>query len=100
MTAYNIYFGTIGNKLGVKYRYTQEFKNEQSAIEHAKRAAESFYFKNEGKYGVPSYSEISKESKITRISIESLYAEHIKDITRFYAIPTELDTIPSYKLKW
>ena len=96
---YNIYFGTIGKTLGVKYRYTKNFKNEQEAIKNTESDVFNFYLKNEGKYGIPSYNDIEKESKITGVDIETLYREHFVDMTRFYIIPTELDTIPQNKLR-
>ena len=97
---YNIYYGTIGKTLGVKYRFTRNCRTEQDAIKIAKNAVTSFYYKNEGKYGLPSFNDIDKESKITGLSIEDLYNEHIEDMCRWYAIPTELDTIPTNKLRW
>jgi len=98
---FNIYFGTIGKSLGVKYRFTKNCnRGMQEALRIAKSAVTSFYYKNEGRYGLPSFEDISKESKITGHSIESLYDEHIEDMCRWYAIPTDLDTIPSYKLHW
>lgn len=100
MTQYNIYFGTIGKTLGCRYRYTKCCKNEQDAKTFAENAASSFYYKNEGKYGIPSYSQISKEAEITGLDIETLYKDHINDMMRFYAIPTEEDTIPNRKLKF
>ena len=100
MTAYNIYYGTIGKTLGVRYRFTKNFRNEQDAIKLAKNAASSFYYKNEGKFGLPSFAQISKESEITGLDIEKLYNEHIEDMCRWYAIPTGLDSIPSKKLRW
>ena len=100
MTQYNIYFGTIGNTLGCKYRFTKWCKNEQEAINLAESSAQSFYYKNEGKYGIPTYSQISKESEITSVDIETLYQEHIKDMCRWFIIPTEVDSIPNKKLKF
>ena len=97
---YNIYYGTIGKTLGVKYRFTRNCRNEQDAIKLAKNAVTTFYYKNEGKYGLPSFDQINKESKITGLSIESLYDDHIEDMCRWYAIPTEEYTIPSDKLRW
>ena len=97
---YNIYYGTIGKTLGVKYRFTRNCRNEQDAIKLAKNAVTTFYYKNEGKYGLPSFDQINKESKITGLSIESLYDDHIEDMCRWYAIPTEEDTISSDKLRW
>ena len=97
---YNIYYGTIGKTLGVKYRFTRNCRNEQEASKLAKNAITTFYYKNEGKYGLPSFDQINKESKITGLSIESLYDDHIEDMCRWYAIPTEEDTIPSDKLRW
>ena len=97
---YNIYYGTIGKTLGVKYRFTRNCRNEQEAIKLAKNAVTTFYYKNEGKYGLPSFDQINKESKITGLSIESLYDDHIEDMCRWYAIPTEEDTISSDKLRW
>lgn len=97
---YNIYFGTIGKTLGVRYRYTKSFRTAEDALEHAKKEASNFYYKNEGKYGIPSYGTISKESEITGMDIEDLYKEHIEDMTRYFAIPTEEDTIPRKKLRY
>lgn len=100
MTQYNIYFGTIGKTLGCKYQFTRNCKNEQEAIEIAKNGAASIYYKYEGKYGIPSFSQINKESGITGVDIEKLYQEHINDMCRYYAIPTEEDSIPSRKLRF
>lgn len=100
MIQYNIYFGTIGKTLGCKYRFTKSCKNEQEALSIAKNAAASFYYKNEGKYGIPTYNQIQKESEITGVDIEKLYNEHIYDMTRYFVIPTEEDTIPNKKLKF
>ena len=97
---YNIYYGTIGKTLGVKYRSTKNFKNEKEALKFTKKLVDSFYFVNEGKFGLLPFKEILKESKITGISIENLYQEHIEDMCRYYVIPTELDTISSKKLRW
>lgn len=99
MKNYNIYFGTIGKKLGVKYQFTTKCKDDESAKQLAKESAASLFFKNEGRYGIPNFSQISKESDITGISIDDLYQEHIEDMMRYYAIPTELDTISRNKLK-
>jgi len=100
MTQYNIYYGTIGKTLGVKYRFTKTCKGDQDAIRLAKNAATSFYYKNEGKYGLPSFVDINKESNLTGISIEKLYEDHINDMMRWYAIPTMEDTVSSKKLKF
>lgn len=97
---YNIYYGTIGNTLGVKYRFTRNCKNDEEAIELAKKSATSFYYKNEGKYGLPSFSDVKKESDITKVGIDKLYDEHINDMMRWYAVPTNVDSIPSKKLRW
>ena len=100
MTQYNIYFGTIGKFLGCRYRFTKWCKNEADAKRIAESAASSYYYKNEGKFGIPTYNQISKESEITGIDIEDLYKEHIYDMMRFYAIPTENDTVPSKRLRF
>ena len=100
MTLYNIYYGTIGKTLGVKYRFTKSFKSEEDANKLAKKSAQSFYLKNEGKYGIPSFNQISKESNITGLDVEVLYNDHMEDMIRYYVIPTELDTIPNKNLKF
>lgn len=100
MTQYNIYFGTIGKTLGCKYRFTKNCRSEQEAIKLAEISAKSFYFKNEGKYGIPTFSQISKEFKITGLDMETLYQDHFKDMCRFYAIPSSKDTISDNKLKF
>ena len=100
MTSYNIYYGTIGKALGVRYRFTKNFRDENSAKSFVKNLATSFYYKNEGKFGLSSFIDIEKESNITGISIEKLYEEHIEDMMRYWVIPTDLDTIPTGKLKW
>ena len=97
---YNIYFGTIGKTLGVKYRFTRNCNSEQEALKLAKNSVTSFYYKNEGKYGIPSFEDIDKESKITGLSIETLYNNHIEDLCRWYVIPTEVDTISSKNIKY
>lgn len=100
MTRFNIYFGTVGKKLSCKYQFTKVCKNEQEALKLAENSAQSLYYKYEGRYGLPSYNQIIKESEITGVDIEILYQDHIKDMTRFYVIPTELDSIPYRKLKY
>lgn len=100
MTQYNIYFGTIGKKLHIRYQYTKNLFSEEEAKKLAYDEAKALYFKYEGKYGLPSYAQISEEHNITGISIEDLYEEHIKDMCRWYVIPTEKDTIPRKKIKW
>lgn len=100
MTLYNIYYGTIGKTLEVKYRFTKSFKSEEDAKKLAKKSAQSFYLKNEGKHGIPSFNQISKESNITGLDVEVLYNDHMEDMIRYYVIPTELDTIPNKNLKF
>lgn len=100
MKQYNIYFGTIGKTLGCKYRFTKLCKNDQEANKLAKDSASSYYYKYEGKYRIPSYDIISKESEITGLSIEALYNDHIKDMMRFYVIPTSEDSISNKNLKF
>lgn len=100
MTNYNIYFGTVGKTLGCKYRFTKKFENAIEAKKFAENSARSLYYKYEGKYGIPTYSKIIKESEITGIDIEKLYLDHFKDMCRWYAIPTKLDTISNNKLKF
>ena len=34
------------------------------------------------------------------IDIETLYKDHVKDMMRWHAIPTEMDSIPDKKLKF
>lgn len=100
---FNIYFGTIGtnSKVTCKYRFSKNCRTEEDALAIAEEEARSLYLANEGKYGIPSYSQIYKEHTITGIPIEDLYEDHIYDMTRFYAIPVELDSIPKRKLsKW
>ena len=98
MMNYNIYFGTIGTKLGCKYRFTKKCRDEKEALKIAENGATSLYYKFEGKHGIPSYNIIAEEAMLTGIDIEKLYNEHIKDMTRFYVIPTELDTISNSDL--
>jgi hypothetical protein len=97
---YNIYFGTIGKTLGLRYRYTKSFKSEEEALKYAKNEVKTLYFKNEGTHGLPSFEQIMKEHDITGIDVEDLYMEHIEDMCRVYVIPTELDTISQNKLKY
>ncbi len=99
MISYNIYYGTIGKKFGVKYQITKNFKNEQDAKKFAKELASSFYYKNEGKCGLPSYKDIQKEAEYTGLSLAQLYEDHINDMMRWYAIPTDCDTVSKAKLK-
>ena len=100
MTQYNIYFGTIGKTLGCKYHFTKNCKNEQEAMGIARNAASALYYKNEGKFGIPTYNQIAKESEITGVDVEKLYNEHIYDMCRRFVIPTEEDTISNKKLKF
>ena len=93
MTQFNIYYGSIGNTLKVKYHFTKKYKSEEDALKDAYNRACSMYYKNEGKYGLPSYEQIADEANITDLSIKTLYQDHINDMMRWYAIPTELDTV-------
>ena len=97
---YNIYYGTIGNSLKCEYKFTKLFNNDKEASDMAKSLAESLYYKNEGKKGIPSFSQLMTESELTGISLETLYKEHMYDMIRFFAIPTDMDSIPSKKLKF
>lgn len=95
---YNIYYGTGAE--GAKYHFTKEFKNEAEANNFAKDVAKSFFYKNEGKHGIPSFNDVSLEVQITGLDFETLYNDHFVDLMRWYAIPTEVDTISSKNLKW
>lgn len=97
---YNIYYGTIGKKLGIKYRFTKNCVNEEEAKKLAYNSVSSFFYKNEGKFGIPTYNQISEESEITGVDIEVLYKEHIDDMCRWYVIPTNEDTILLKDLKY
>lgn len=98
MTEYNIYYGTIGK--GAKYHFTKKCKSDKDAKNLAEKCASSFYYKNEGKHGIPPFTQLMAENKITGINIEKLYKEHIHDMMRWYAIPTELDTICKKDIKY
>lgn len=98
MTSYNLYYGTVDGPLKLKYRSTQEFKSEQEVKKNLWNLACSLYYKNEGKHHLPSYKDITEESKITGIPVEKLYNEHIKDLIKFYYVPTELDTVSTKDL--
>lgn len=97
---YNIYFGTIGKTLGVGYKFTRNCKNDEEANSIAYKSACSLYYKNEGNYGLPSFSDILKEAEITGVDMETLYSDHINDMMRWYAIPTDDDSVPVRKLKY
>lgn len=98
---YNIYYGTpTNNALKCQYRITVDCKSERRAKELAYDAACSFYYKNEGKFNLPGYNQIKKECDLTGVSLKNMYGEHIKDLLRWYAVPTELDTVSSKDLKY
>jgi hypothetical protein len=97
---YNIYFGTIGNTLSCKYRFSAHFKNEEDAKKTAYEQAVIFYNEHEGEYGIPSFETLMKESNTTNTPISTLYDDHVNDMMRWYAIPTDVDTIPSKELNW
>lgn len=90
---FNLYYGTVGGPLEIKYRGTRMFNDEKSAIASAFEEATNLYYKNEGKHGLPGYKVIQEESDITGINILKLYEEHVKDLMRWYAVPTVLDMI-------
>ena len=100
MIQFNIYFGTVGKTLGCKYRFTKLFKNEVEAKKFTKNCTEAFFYKNEGKKGLPNYIQISNESKITGVDIETLYQDHMNDMMRYFVIPTDLDTISKKDLQF
>ena len=94
---YNIYYGTRCN---CKYRFTKNFRNEQDALNFSENLANSYYYKNEGKQGIPKFNQLMHESQLTGIDIEQLYKDHIYDSMRWYVIPTEVDTISSKNIKY
>lgn len=96
---FNIYFGLINENKPVEYKYTENYKSEKEALEDAKTQAIALFSTEAGKFGLPSFLDIQKESKDLNIPVKVLWEDHIWDMTRYYAIPTELDTIPSKKLK-
>ena len=100
MTNYNIYFGTIGKTLGVKYRYTTNCDSDSEAKKIAYKGAELLYYGNEGKFGIPNFVTINNEAKLTGKSIEQLYQDHIYDMCRWYAIPTKVDSISKKNLRY
>lgn len=97
---YNIYYGTTDGNLKLRYRFTKNFLNEHDAKKHAKEDAASLYYKNEGNFGLPAYSQILKESEITGINLMELYNEHIEDLMKWYVVPTDLDTISKKNLRY
>ena len=97
---YNLYYGTVDGPLKVKYRTTKMFDSDELALKAAYEEATSIYYKNEGKFGLPDYPQIQKESDITGVNILKLYGEHVKDLMRWYAIPTILDTVENKHLKF
>ena len=99
-TQYNIYYGTIGKTLGVRYRFTKWCKSEEDAMKCAENAAASLYYKNEGKFGLPSYRQIAKEAEITGLDMETLYKDHINDMCRWFVIPTSEDTVSNKNLRY
>ena len=96
---YNLYYGTADGPLKVQYRITRNLNNDAQAKQEALAGATSLYYKNEGKFGLPGYAEISKESEITGISIIKLYEEHVKDLMTFFAVPTDVDTVSKSDIK-
>ena len=67
MIQYNIYYGTIGK--GAKYRFTKMLKSDKDANNFAEKCASSFYYKNEGRYGIPSFKQIMSEVQLTGIDV-------------------------------
>ena len=98
MISFNLYFGLADGPLKVKYQYTKKYKTEEDANKDLFKIAQNFYYKYEGSHHIPSYVDINKESEITGKSLESLYAEHTKDLVRFFCVPTEVDTISTRNL--
>lgn len=98
MIEYNIYFGTIGKTLGTRYRFTRSYETEKDAKTDAEHSATSFYYKNEGKYGIPSFNQINKEAELTGLDLETLYQDHINDLIRYYVVPMAVDTVSKNKL--
>jgi hypothetical protein len=96
---YNLYYGTQDGPLKVQYRVTRNFNSEENAKQAAFDGATSLYYKNEGKFGLPDYSKIMQESKITGLNVLKLYEEHIKDLMWFYVVPTDVDTVSERDIK-
>ena len=97
---YNLYYGTVDGPLKIEYRITRSFNDDQSATNAAFEEATNMYYKNEGKHNLPSYNQVKQESDITGINILKLYQEHVKDLMRWFAVPTVLDTVSNKKLKF
>lgn len=97
---YNLYYGTIDGPLAIEYRGTRSFSDDKSATAESFKEATNLYYKNEGKFGLPGYPQINEESKLTGINVLKLYDEHIKDLMRWFAVPTELDTVNNKDIKF
>lgn len=97
---YNLYYGTVDGPLKVTYRVTRNYNDDNAAKAGAFEEATNLYYKNEGKFNLPGYPQIQKESNITGINILKLYDEHIRDLMIWYAVPTVLDTISNKNLKF
>ena len=96
---YNLYYGTADGPLKVQYRITKNVNNQNTAMQEALAGATSLYYKNEGKFGLPGYKDIFKESEITGINIIKLYEEHVKDLMTYFVVPTDVDSVSEKDLK-
>lgn len=97
---YNLYYGTVDGPLKIQYRGTRSFVNDEFANAEAFKEASNLYYKNEGKFGLPGFNKIKEEQEITGINILKLYEEHIKDLMRWFAIPTEVDIVNNKGIKF
>lgn len=97
---YNLYYGTVSGPLEITYRITRSFSDDESAKNAAFEEATNLYYKNEGKYNLPSYVKIKEESDLTGVNILKLYKDHINDLMRWFAVPTVLDTVSNKELKY
>lgn len=92
---FNIYYGFTGVFNPVKYRYSDHYKTEKEAFDDAKTQVTKLFMENCGTNGIPSFLDIQKESKELKVPLKALLDDYIWDRTRFYVIPTSLDTISS-----
>lgn len=83
MPKFKIYYGLGGSFGGAKYDSTEEFENENEAVEYAYDCAVQKYDSYAGYHGLPSYKEITEEvleenPEADEDEIEDAYMEAIE----------------------
>ena len=94
MPYYKIYAGLGGGFGGARYEDTEEFKDEEEALEYAYDIACQQYDSYDGMYGLQTVDEIMKEEGVDEEEAEEIWREQREGWVDYYVKPaTGLDDV-------